>query len=177
MHQVTLPEDGLVVITDISLIGGVSEDIRRRERLLIAWRRLAASLAFRKTSVVVQGPEETLIDCTDWLTADGVARTWNKEIEERATFGYPPATRLIKIIIDGSEDDAVTVYSDLEKKLPANLKLRGPFGVPYRSASRGERFILHLTAPKTTDDATLVGLLDGFNKRAIIDLDPIAFFS
>ncbi|MFZ2804218.1 MAG: hypothetical protein WA001_03270 [Patescibacteria group bacterium] len=177
IQQISIAPKSLVVLTDVSLIGGAIEDIRRRERLLIAWRRLAASLARLETQVVVQGPEDTVTDCTDWLTADGVERAWQKETSERKTFGYPPATRLIKLLVDGNEPMALELQRDLETVLPAAMTLRGPFLVAFRAKSRGERFVIHLTAAKETPDDELIALLDRFKKRAIIDLDPIAFFS
>jgi primosomal protein N' len=177
LQQATLPPHGLAIITDLSLIGGATEDIRRRERLIISWRRLAASLVARQTRTVVQGPEETLVECRDWLTSDGLAHAWQQELNERAAFGYPPAARLVKILSTGSELQAQQLFDELSAILPKEMKLRGPFPVAFRAKTRGERFVLHVSAPQHTTDEKLVKLLERFNKRAIIDLDPIAFFS
>lgn len=166
----------LVVITDVSLIGGVAEDIRRRERLIIAWRRLAASLASAEATTIVQGPEEITNECRRWLTADGVKNEWDRESKERNVFRYPPAIKMTKILVDGSDAEAETVRRDLEATIPANMSVRGPYPVPFRSKTRNKRFAVQLICPLEAPEEQLFSLLDPFKKRAIIDLDPIAFF-
>jgi primosomal protein N' len=172
-----LEPDGLLVITDLSLIGGVAEDIRRKERLLIAWRRIAARASLSNTRVIAQGPEELLTDAVEWLTAQGVERTWNMERADRSAFGYPPATRLVKLIVSGTESVATSLMQDLEPLLKTGMSFRGPYPVAYRSASRGERQVVLLAALQAEPESNLISILDRFKKRAIIDLDPVAFFS
>lgn len=177
LQTTALPRNGLVVITDLSLIGGVIEDTRRRERLLISWRRLAGVFASSGSRVVVQGSEEALTDARAWLTTEGVITTWKKEFAERKLFAFPPALRMAKILIDGNEKAAQALFKELESVTPGGWRLNGPFPVLFRAKTRKERWVVQLvTAAGVTDDALLT-LLNPFKSRAIIDLDPIAFFA
>lgn len=177
--SIELPKNALVVLTDLSLIGGAVEDIRRRERLLISFRRIAAKIASAQGELHALGPEETLEEARAWLSADGVAKTWEAEKNDRKTFGYPPAVWLAKLLIAGTESAAETVSKDLANRMPSGLTLRGPFPVAFRPSSRGPRFVLHLvsTGNGPTSESELRNLLEPLVGRAMIDLDPIAFFA
>jgi len=175
-NSLTLGSASLVIVTDLSLIGGYAEDVRRRERLVIAFRRLAAGVASADGRLIVQGPEELLQEARSWLTSDGVRKVQVDECRERAAFGYPPARPLIKILKDGSAKDVEDMMSRIRTSLPASWEIRGPFPVPYRPKSRQERSVIQLLPPSdaTEDDIRLA--LEPFARESIIDLDPIAFF-
>jgi len=177
LQTTSLPRSGLVILTDAALLGGVTEDTRRRERLLISWRRLAAVFASSGSRVIAQGTDEMLADCRKWLTSTGVSETWKTELGERRMFGYPPAHRLIKLLIDGTEAEAVSVMTDLEKTIQQDWHINGPYPVPYRSVTRKPRWILQFLAPTIAGDGQLFAILNPLKSRAIIDLDPIAFFA
>ncbi len=162
----------LIVLTDLSLLAGAAEDIRRRERLIIAWRRVAAGASRLDAQLLVQGPEELLAECRSWLSADGLRAAWKKELEERKMFGFPPAVSFVKILVDGTEHDATDLLNEL------GSEASGPYPVPYRAATRRERWVIHVR-PMTFDFQTfrLSTRLEPFKRRCFIDLDPIAFFS
>lgn len=176
-HRLSLRSNSLVILTDLSLIGGFAEDIRRRERLVIAWRRLAASVASAQSELVVQGPEELLSQARSWLEATGLSNVWHEELKERRAFRYPPIYYRVKLLITGSLEEAETLRQDLTSSLPGTWTVDGPFPVLYRSSTRQPRQALHLIPPLNTDEDTLITSLEPFAKRAIIDLDPLAFFS
>ncbi len=167
----------LILITDLSLLSGATEDIRRRERLIIAWRRIAATAASSGAELRVQGPEELLAECRAWLTSDGLARAWKKEMDDRHLFGFPPATRLVKLLVDGDSSIAEVVRSDVQQGIPSEWNVRGPYPVAYRSITRTSRHVLQLIAPRETSDQKLTSVLAPFTSRAYIDIDPISFFS
>lgn len=173
-----LPTHAFVVVTDVSLVGGAVEDIRRRERLLISFRRIAAKTAAAQGELYALGPEDVLTDAREWLASAGVAKTWEAEAIDRKTFGYPPATKLAKILVTGTESDASRTMDELRNRVPPGLELRGPFPIEYRSTSRGRRFVLHAVATGTgSKERDLRNLLEPLAGRAIIDLDPVAFFA
>lgn len=175
-HKLTLPKQSLVLVTDLSLIGGYVEDIRRRERLIISWRRLAAAIAQSQSSLYVQGSESTLNEARGWLSADGLQRAWQQEWNERASFSYPPVARRIKLLVDGTESAATELMQRMTEALQF-WTIEGPYPVAYRSASRSQRHVLHLLPPPNMDGKSLYTALEPFAREAIIDLDPIAFFS
>ena len=172
-----LPPESLLLITDLSLFGGATEDIRRKERILITWRRIASYAAITNSHVHVQGPDDLISTCRSWLSAEGVKATWELELGERRSFGYPPAVSFVKLLIDGAEQDAQTLVQDLTAAIPSDWAARGPYSVPFRSWTRKPRFAVHLVAPTLVEEEQLMKLLEPFKKRALIDLDPIAFFS
>ena len=166
-----------IILTDISLLASGVEDIRRKERLLIAWRRVCASAVVLQAKFHAQGHEEALNDCADWLTTVGVSTVWETELRERRAFGYPPAVRLAKLLIDGSMDMAEAIKTELMGVLPQTWSVEGPYPVEYRSYTRVPRHIVHVKPPVTTSEPELIDALNPWKKRALIDLDPIAFFS
>jgi primosomal protein N' len=176
LNRIKIANQTLIVVTDMSLMGGLSEDIRRRERLIIAWRRLAAEAARTNSRLIVQGPDELLQECPAWLTTEGLVSAWQREIQERKSFGFPPAVRLVKLIVNGNEKAANEIMDDLSKKLPPAAVIRGPYPVPFRPSSRTPRQILQIVFDKETSEAELNKALTPYKSKAIIDLDPIAFF-
>lgn len=175
-HKTSMKRDALLILTDLSLVGGFTEDIRRRERLVIAWRRLAASVASAGGELIVQGPEDLLSHARAWLGADGVRHVWNEELAERAAFGYPPARRRIKLLVDGTQEKADEILQRLSSLLEG-WKAEGPFPVLFRSHTRAPRHVIHLLPPDGASESSVRDALEPFADRAIIDLDPIAFFS
>ncbi len=175
-----LPVGALVVVTDPSLLGGFSEDVRRRERLVIAWRRLAARVADVGGSLLIQIPPQNA-DAPDirssyasWLTTEGYASYRTQELAERHTFQYPPTHRLIKCVLEGSEESVRRWMAGAQKTVPAEW--RGPYPVEFRPRSRAPRFVVHALFPPQITESALVETLTPLKGSAWIDLDPIAFF-
>lgn len=175
-HTSSFPSGTLMVVTDLALVGGYAEDIRRRERLVIAWRRLAAAAEQTGADLIVQASEELLLDAKKWLTSEGLLAAWDAEWKDRERFGYPPAIPLVKLLIDGTEEAANVLSQKAGASLP-DWAIRGPYPVPFRSTSRKTRFSINLLPPLNIDEATISACLEPFARAAIIDLDPIAFFS
>ncbi|MBU0540276.1 hypothetical protein KKF59_03835 [Patescibacteria group bacterium] len=175
-HNHSLAHEALVIITDLSLIGGVAEDIRRRERLILAYRRLAAAVQNAGGKMLVQGDEELIETADSWLQSDGLLKALQAEWKERKTFKYPPAYKLIKLLIDGTAEKADELFARLTAALPLPWETRGPFKVAYRGKGRKERFVIHALPPTGQKESGISLNLEAFAKEAIIDLDPIAFF-
>lgn len=172
-----LPPKCFVICTDIGLLAGAVEDIRRKERFIITWRRLAGKIAQAGGSCIIQGPPDLVDECRELLTPQGVKRAWERELADRRSFGYPPAVQLIKILVDGEESIATGLSEDLRHHFLAPFELRGPFPVEYRAATRDARWVIHLVCRQPIDEETLIKQLDPWKKRAIIDLEPLGFFT
>ncbi|MBP9864755.1 hypothetical protein KBC54_04920 [Patescibacteria group bacterium] len=174
-----IPPNAFIVCTDLSLTSGAIEDIRRKEKFTISWRRIASKITCAGAQLVAQGPEELLTEAHALLTAEGVRQTWKQEWQDRGIFGYPPTFQLIKCLVDGIEAIAQTATTDLTTAMTAipGVHVRGPFPVPFRAASRGARWVIHIIAPLATTEERLDTILKPFSKKMIIDRDPIAFFS
>lgn len=177
------PEHPLVLVTDGSWLGG-GEDIRRDERRVIAFRRLADRIEAAHGTLIIQIPEETHTShehdipsvWAGWLTGVGLNLWKEKERATRKLFGYPPAKRVVKLLIDGSEETAIAFGSDLRAALHPYAELRGPFSVAYRPRSRQPRYVWHAIFPVACTDEELMRLLSPCARTAHIDLDPTAFF-
>jgi hypothetical protein len=170
------PERGsLIIVTDLSLIGGAMEDIRRRERLIIAFRRFAADILAIEGEIVVQGAEDLLDEARAWLTKEGVDKAWNDECRERLAFSYPPARPLVKLIHQGPEADAPAFTARIRTATPESWHVRGPFPVAFRPKASGPRSVIHVIPAFGTAESALQEALEPFAREAIIDLDPIAF--
>ena len=169
-------EGTMVVVTDASLLGGHSEDIRRRERQCIAFRRLAERVSAAHGSLILQCDERLAEQWPAWLTTDGLAQFQNKEHAERALFRYPPAVRLVKAIVKGTEQKADQFQKNAARACGPSVEIRGPFLVPHTPKSREERRVWHLLFPRETTESVLTEQLTPLARSAIIDLDPIAFF-
>jgi primosomal protein N' len=165
----------LVVVTDLARIGGGVEDIRRNERLAIAWRRVCA-MARQASALVVQGPEDLLEKASAWLGPDGLAALWAAELADRAAFGYPPAAWTIKFLADGEMPFAESLVSRLKKAIPPTWSVRGPHPVAHRASTRKTRHAIHLLPGPNTSEAEVRAHLARFARDGYIDLDPIAFF-
>lgn len=174
--ELPFPPESLVVLTNAAYLAGAVEDIRRRERLVIAWRRLAAKAHAAKADFLVQAQEDVLPILRETLTAEGLAREQAREFQERQVFGFPPAAILVKLIVDGPETKAAALMESLTGSLPLGWTCSGPYPVPYRSAARGARFVILAKASANTDPSRLQPIFNAFKGQAFIDLDPVAFF-
>jgi primosomal protein N' len=170
------PKGALVVLTDASLLGGAGEDIRRRERQAVAFRRLAARIADAGATLLLQTTEEKVLPWQDWLTPDGFQAYRERERAERKVFRYPPTIRLVKAIITGSEDKAQKWKEAADQMLKGKaLEVRGPFPASFQLKSKETRWIVHLLFSPSVPEEALMPLFAPFAKHAILDLDPIAF--
>ncbi len=172
------PMGCLVVVTEASLLGG-GEDIRRRERQCIAIRRLADRVQQAKGELILQCREDLAQQIQAWMTQTGMQAFMEQERHERQTFLYPPAARIVKVVIKGSQETATKWLQQAQmhlKRTPLrDGEWRGPFAPEYQPTSRGIRHILHLILPSQTPETDLLSALTPCAKNAIIDLDPIAF--
>jgi len=175
LHSRGVPRGALAILTDALGIGGTIEDIRRKERNVIAWRRLCARIASAEAQLHVQGDESQLEEAKRWLTSDGLRAVWKAEIEARRAFHYPPASVRIKLIATGNQAMAGNILDDLTERLPQTWTVDGPRPVDAPS-SRKERWIIHLVSETETNERSIRDILNLFAKNVIIDLDPIAFF-
>ncbi len=180
-----IPEHAMVLLTDGTLLGGAVDDVRRRERTCVAFRRLSARVSHARGTLIVQCPEtidpithhpSTPAHWNEWLTPDGYATFRLKERQDRHLFHYPPAHRVVKCLVDGDEKTAHTWGEEVSQLLQKQIVLRGPFPVAYRPSTRSQRFVWHLLLPPDTSEEYLIRTLTPFARSAIIDLDPIAFF-
>lgn len=176
LHQSGLPKNALVVLLDLAGIGGVIEDIRKKERSVIAWRRLCSRLALFDCQLLVQGDDTQLAEARTWLTREGLQITWENELSSRHTFKYPPSFPRIKLIIVGEKITATTILDDLENHLPPDWSAEGIHEVQTTS-SRSLRWIIHVVSKNADQDVSEIhDILLKYAKTCIIDLDPIAFF-
>ncbi len=176
-YETPLPQGALVVVTDAAFLSGAVEDIRRDERLVVAVRHLAARVAAAGGSLVLQAAEHEAPLLETCVRADGHAAYRERERAIRAAFGYPPAVRLVKILVDGAPADAERWMSAARRPVSEiGGVLRGPFPVAYRPKSRKPRYAIHAVFPKGTDQKRLFTTFRPLGKDVIIDLDPIAFF-
>jgi primosomal protein N' len=176
-------QSDLVVLTDLSALAGGTEDVRRRERLMIAFRRLADDCMTDNTELAVQGDALLLTDARTWLTADGCITALKREYADRQTFALPPTARLVKLVIRGpqahAEEIAARLRSQTQEAQHAALAatVNGPYAVPHLPGTREPRSTIHLTCPKSALDAAIQALLGPIlDPSVFIDLDPIAFF-
>lgn len=174
--EAPLPDAALVVVTLAQLLGGMSEDIRRTERRMIATRRLMNQVAQANGTLLIQSTESDLPLWEAWKTTDGVRQTLEQERATRRLFNYPPSWRRVKCLFDGSADEAEKIYQSLKKGLFGQGTVEKPFKTSFRRAGSGERYVIHLLCSPELPEATLVTLLQPFAKSLLIDLDPIAFF-
>ncbi|MFA5129476.1 MAG: hypothetical protein WC477_00990 [Patescibacteria group bacterium] len=187
----------LVVLTDLSLYSGACEDIRRREHVIIAWRRLADLCKSSGAKLIVQGDPDLLNHAREWLNGSECLQALHNEADERKQFGYPPAYQLVKIIFRGSCQTASDCMDEMRRirdiKGPqstddspntvdhglrtADIAINGPFEVKFRPSHRGERWIGHVISSKIRPISPQDPIFEPAKQAgAIIDLDPIAFF-
>ncbi len=172
-----LPENALVVVTDGALLAGATEDVLRLERTAIAFRRLADRVHQANGRLIIQSDAVLLAWWEKWLTAEGFASFCAEELTSRRLFGYPPMKHLVKILVDGSEEEAQAWGERAKASLDATWELRGPWPVAYRSKGRSTRFVWHAVTGPDAPDADLIKLFTPLaGQGVLIDLDPIAFF-
>ncbi|MBD3251596.1 hypothetical protein GF380_04060 [Candidatus Uhrbacteria bacterium] len=174
-----IPEKGLIVLSDLSLFVGSTEDLRKQEQRIIHGRRLATEALRTQSTLVVQADSSLLTAYKSWLKTEGCELAMREELKERALFRLPPAWRLVKIIIRGNEGHVKRQKSLLEQRLQPNdpFILNGPYEVQHVPNSRAQRFILHLSAPQGTPLKTIEYVLEPLMRTdVLLDLDPIAFF-
>jgi primosomal protein N' len=172
------PSSSLIVCTDLALLSGGCEDLRKKERLMIAFRRLADRAISSSSTLCIQANYALLNEAKTWLTADGLREAYAKEFTERTAFRLPPAYRLAKIIFRGNEPAIRIIFERLlnEASLIGGITVQGLYPVEHRGA-REERWIAHVAAPAETPDAAFFGALaPAVASDALIDLDPVAFF-
>jgi len=174
-----LPEQSLVILTDLSLFSGGVEDLRKKERLIVAFRRLADACASAHAELVIQSDPELLTEAKRWLSGRGCEDALRAELKERELFRLPPAYRLLKLIIRGNEGHANRQLGLLKDRMAPNAPflITGPFPVLHRPSHRTPRWIGHISAPygaKTEEFERLIEPL--LASDTLFDLDPIAFF-
>lgn len=172
-----IPENSLVILTDLSLLAGGIEDLRRKERLIIAYRRLADIYGAKHACLVVQGDAALLSESVSWLSGDGCKEAEKIELAERLTFHLPPSHRLVKIIFRSDEGASVNLLQKIRERAPEGAEIRGPFPVLNRGTSRAPRWIGHVIVDKQMSFDKIESMLEPLDSTdALIDLDPIAFF-
>ena len=167
-----------IIISNLAFIAGFAEDIRKKERLVLAFRRLMSQACVAKCRVVVQASEELALECKNWLNSEGLQKTWEIEWNERNIFGYPPAKKLIKLILPGELKDAEelkTKFSNLTENTN-NFNFQGPFPVEFRPKSRAPRSVFHIFPSSELSRDQIIDNLAPFTAFGILDIDPIAFF-
>lgn len=169
-------KNSCVLLTMGDLLGaGGSEDIRRNERLAVAYRRLAEQIRRAEATLLIQTNESHAHEWPRLLTPEGYETFRQEELAERKAFAYPPLTRLVKVIVSGSEAEALTWQKKLIRSAP-DMGIQGPFPVAFLPKTRTPRYVFHLRPPENISEKKLIALLTPLAKSAIIDLDPIAFF-
>lgn len=172
-----IPQQALVVVSDLSLLVGGGEDTRRRERLFIAFRRLADACLRVQATLTVQSDAELLASARSWLTREGCMQALEREWNEREAFKLPPASRLIKLIIRGNMYAASSFARQLATRTTEGSTISGPYPVSGLPGTRDPRSIIQLILPMNTADTTIHTLLDPLlTPDILVDLDPIAFF-
>jgi primosomal protein N' len=174
----SLPPHSLVVVTNLNFIGGYTEDIRRKERMVIAFRRLAAQISLAQCRLIAQGSEILTNECLTWLAPDGLQKAWSKELTDRRQFDYPPTHSLIKLIVTAKPDETDPVTVQIHTTLgETGWEIRGPYKVENRAENRDPRMVYHLLPPPALTRDQSVDALTPLASLGILDLDPIAFFS
>lgn len=174
-----IPHGALVTVTDASFLAGAVEDVRRDERLVVAVRHLAARVRAVRGTLLLQANENEAALLETCVTSDGFAAYRVRERALRSEFGYPPETRLVKLLVDGSAEHADGVRRRILRTLSgfAGLQdVRGPFPVAYRPRGRRTRFVIHVVFAKHVPSGRLSTVFRPLAQDGIIDLDPIAFF-
>ncbi|MBU2566293.1 hypothetical protein KKG46_01905, partial [Patescibacteria group bacterium] len=113
-----------------------------------------------------------------WLTGSGLEKAWASEWNERNIFGYPPAKKLIKLIVPGDLDNAKIVqnkFTELQA-LSDNFTFQGPFPIEFRPKSREPRSVFHIFPKAGLSRDDIIDNLAIFTAFGILDIDPIAFF-
>ncbi len=174
-----LPAHACVAVTDGSLLGGVAEDVKREERRVISFRRLAARVHAASGTLLLQTHEEDTLSWSHWLTEAGYAAFRQKERAERRMFHYPPSVRLVKALLPGGSAEATTWLQSAQSAcrtagIPP-LELRGPFPAQFQSKGAAKRVVVHLVFAPETPESTLIQTLTPLAQHALLDLDPIAF--
>jgi len=168
----------LLVVTNVAYMGGYAEDIRRQERLVLSFRRLAAQACVAKCKLIVQGTSPLIDVCPSWLNPEGVAKAWELELADRDAFKYPPAVTMAKLIVPGKVENADVVKSKLQAICEKNpdWSFRGPYPIEYWSKTREPRTVFHILPPPKMPRNRLIEELSVLTAFGIPDLDPIAFF-
>jgi primosomal protein N' len=175
--EAALPANAIVVVTDASFLSGAVEDIRRDERLVAAVRHLASRVQTAGGRLILQASEHHATLLETCVTSDGYRAYQQRERALRESFGYPPAVRLVKILVDGTEHEARRWMETAGASVKtADGELRGPYAVAYRPRSRKARWVVHAVFPKRVEHKRLLSVFRPLVKDVIIDLDPIAFF-
>ncbi|MFA6160774.1 MAG: hypothetical protein WC766_01200 [Patescibacteria group bacterium] len=174
----SIASKSLIIVTNLNFIGGHTEDIRRKERLVISFRRLASQASLSQSNLLVQGSESLVNECRTWLTDEGLQQTWDNELKDRQAFDYPPTRILAKLIVSLDLDKTDPVTVDLQQNLAIQgWEIKGPYKVENRPNSRQQRVIYHLLPPQNMNRNQAIEALTPFSRLGILDLDPIAFFS
>ncbi len=170
-----LPQNALIFVTEPQTIGGFAEDVRRQERLCLAYRRLADAATQAKSRLLLQVREEAHAQWLHWLKPEGIEQLHREERAERRIFRYPPSVRLVKLLFSESLEETAKIAAEIKKTLSLAHDQRGPLTVSHRSAKQGERCVLHLLFPPETTEHMLVHALHPWAGKAVIDLDPTVF--
>lgn len=166
--ELAIPWGACVLVTDATLISGGAEDVRRLEKLAVTFRRLARDVSLSKGKLIIQTEEHMADFWMRVLSTDGFKSFREQERASRFMFGYPPAKRLIKVIVESEDDKLMTPIRKL-------AEVRGPYPVPYRVKTRKSRYIWHVLPKTNVVSRELLDALSILSKQALIDLDPIAF--
>ncbi len=168
------PTKSLLIITELAFIGGWTEDIRKKERLVIAFRRIAAQATNTQSRLIIQGNDILLNQCLNWLTPAGLLNAWKQEWQDRDSFEFPPAHQLVKLIVINNQTDLTDIIK--QKLNQPDWKINGPWPVENMTKTRDSRLIYHILPPDNLSQEQVAEQVTCLIKLGIIDLDPIAFF-
>jgi primosomal protein N' len=173
----SMAANSLIILTDLALLGGGAEDLRKKERSITAFRRLVDTC--RDSTLIIQGDAGLCTEAKQWLKPQGCYDALQRELDERRTFGLPPVTRLLKLIFRGNEGFASRQLETLRSRIgkDTDISIQGPFPVLHRPSRRQERWIGHVLMPLETPAERIYTAIEPLLQTdTILDLDPIAFF-
>jgi primosomal protein N' len=173
-----IKQGSLLIVSNIAYMGGYAEDIRKKERLVLAIRRFASQACVAKCKLIFQGQSPLIDTAPSWLNPQGLAKQWELEINDRREFLYPPAQKICKLIQLGKPENADMVKSKLQiicEQKP-DWRFRGPYPIENLSKTREPRSVFHVLPPNTASRNDLINELSVLTAYGIVDLDPIAFF-
>ena len=176
---------------NVTLVGVVNADIslnlpdfRASERTFQLLAQVAgrAGRSERGGRVIIQtfSPDHVCVQCAARHDYHRFARL---ELEERKAFGYPPFTRIARIIVEGSKLDAVEARCGalVEAVRAASrgtpVKVLGPAEAPIARIKGRFRWHALVKAPKSAVLRQALSVVDrrrAKGTRVIVDVDPVS---
>ncbi len=168
---------GLVVVASLEELFGIPDFRSKEKALSLVVQTAGRSGRQEPGSVIVQTVSEKN-ELLEYIKTHNYEAFLKKEIDSRKQLGYPPFSRLIRIIIESKkEEKARKQAEDIASTIKNQLDILGAAKCPVYKLRNNYRYHILIKTSNIMNSINLItSKIRDFKEKVHFDVDPISFF-